>query len=62
MATIPQIEPKKRTSEELASELHRLIEGCFDDMGLSQQERDSRYRALDHSLDANDAARAKQKS
>ncbi len=59
MATIPQVEQKKRTMDEAAIEMHRLIEECFDDMGLSQQERDARYSALDRSLDARDASRAK---
>jgi len=57
MATIPQVKPKKRTDKELAAELHRLIEGCFDDMGLSQTERDARYDALDRSLNARLLAR-----
>jgi len=59
MAAIPRIVPKRRTDEELAAKLRRLIEGCFDDMGLSEAERDMRYEALDRSLDANDASLAK---
>jgi hypothetical protein len=59
MATIPQARPKRRTLNESAKELHRLLEECFDDMGLTQAERDARYSALDRSLDAKDASRAK---
>jgi hypothetical protein len=59
MATIPQVRPKKRTDEQLAAELGRVFESYFDDMGLTQEERDARYAAIDKSLDARDAARAK---
>ena len=59
MATISQVRPKKRTDKELAAELGRVIESYFDDVGLTQQERDARYDALDKSLDARDSARAK---
>lgn len=58
MATIPQVQPKS-TDTELAADLHRLIEGCFDDMELSTAERDSRYNALERSLDTSDASHAK---
>ena len=57
MATIPQVSPKKRTLEEGAAELHRLIEEHFDEMGLTEAERDARYASLDRSLDARDRAR-----
>jgi hypothetical protein len=59
MATIPQVRPKKRTDKELAAELGYVMESYFNDMGLTQQERDARYAALDKSLDARDAAHAK---
>jgi hypothetical protein len=59
MATIPQIRPKKRTDKELAAELHRVIEGHFDQRGLNEAERDKRYTDLERSLNAKDAARAK---
>jgi len=57
MATIPQVRPKKRTLKEGAAELHRLIEEHFDEMGLTEVERDARYASLDRSLDARDIAR-----
>ena len=59
MATIPQLIPAKRSDKELSEELHSLIEECFNDMDLSQSERNARYAALDRSLDAKDVARAK---
>jgi hypothetical protein len=59
MATIPQTRPKKRTDKELAEELHRVIEGHFDQHGLNEAERDKRYTGLHRSLNAKDAARAK---
>ncbi len=59
MATIPQVKPKRRTDEELAAELHRVIEGHFDDLGLTEAQRDEKYAALDRSLNARDASRAK---
>jgi len=59
MATIPQVEPKKRTDEELAAELLQLIDGYFDDIGLDQAEKVARYDALDEPLSARDSARAK---
>lgn len=59
MATIPQVRPKKRTDEELAAELHRVIEGHFDELGLSAAQRDAEYADLEQSLNARDASRAK---
>ncbi len=59
MATIPQARPKKRTDEELAAELHKVIEGHFDDQDLTQAERDKKYAQLERSLNARDASRAK---
>jgi hypothetical protein len=59
MATVPQVRPKKRSDEELAAELGRVLESYFDDIGLTQAERDARYAAVDKSLDARDAARAR---
>ena len=59
MATIPQVRPKKRTDEELAEELHRVIEGHFDNLGLTEAERDQEYTELEQSLNARDASRAK---
>lgn len=59
MATLPQLNSTKRSEEELAEELYLLIEGCFDEMELAQGERDTRYAALDRSLDARDVSRAK---
>jgi len=59
MATIPQVKPKQRTDEELVSELHQVIESHFDDLGLTEAERDEEYAALEQSLNARDASRAK---
>jgi hypothetical protein len=59
MATIPQVKPKQRTDEELVAELRRVIEGHFDDLGLTAPERDKEYEALEQSLNARDASRAK---
>jgi hypothetical protein len=59
MATIPQARPKKRTDEELAAELHRVIEGHFDRQGLDQNERDKNYAKLKRSLNVKDASRAR---
>jgi hypothetical protein len=59
MATIPQVEPKRRTSEELAVELLQVVEEHFDGMGLTEAERDERYDALDRSLNARGATRAR---
>ena len=58
MATIPQVEQKKRTSEEVAVDLLKLVEEHFDEMGLTEAERDERFEALDRSLSARDAVRA----
>ena len=62
MATIPQVKPKKRTDKQSAAELYRVIEGHFDDLGLTEAERDKKYAALEQSLNARDASRAKSKS
>jgi hypothetical protein len=59
MATIPQVEQKRRTDEELAAELLELIDGYFDDIGLSQAEKDARYDALDEPASAGSSVRAK---
>jgi len=59
MATIPQVEPKQRTSEEVAVDMLKLVEEHFDEMGLSEAERDERFDALDRSLSAKGAARAR---
>jgi hypothetical protein len=59
MATIPQIKPKQRTDEELVSELRQVIESHFDDLGLTDAERDQEYDALEQSLNARDASRAR---
>jgi hypothetical protein len=59
MATTPQVRPKKRTSEEVAVDMLKLVEEHFDEMGLSKAERDERYDALDRSLNAKDATRAR---
>jgi hypothetical protein len=59
MATIPQVKPKQRTDEELVAELRQVIEGHFDNLGLSAAERDKEYEALEQSLNARDASRAK---
>jgi hypothetical protein len=59
MATIPQVTPKKRTDKELAAELRQVIEGHFDDLGLTEAQRDEEYAALEQSLNARDASRAK---
>ena len=59
MATIPQVAAKRRTSEEVAVDLLKLVEEHFDEMGLSEAERDERFDALDRSLSAKDAARAR---
>ena len=57
MATIPQPAPRKLNLEEAAAELYRLLEEHFDEMGLTEAQRDARYAALDRSLDARDIAR-----
>ena len=59
MATIPQVAAKRRTSEEVAVDLLKLVEEHFDEMGLSEAERDERFDALDRSLSAKDATRAR---
>jgi hypothetical protein len=59
MATIAQVKPKQRTDEELVAELRQVIEGHFDDLGLTAAERDKEYEALEQSLNARDASRAK---
>jgi hypothetical protein len=47
------------TREEAVNGLHSLIEGHFDEIGLSEAERDERYDKLRESLDAKDAAIAR---
>jgi len=59
VATIPQVNPKQRTDEELVSELHQVFESHFDDLGLTMPERDAEYAALEQSLNERDASRAK---
>ena len=58
MAAISQVEQKTRTSQEVAADLLKLVEEHFDEMGLTEAERDERFEALDHSLSARDAVRA----
>ncbi len=58
MATIPHPQPTGRTKEELAVELLDLMEGYFDDAGLTESQREERYAALKNSLDEKDAVRA----
>ena len=41
--TLPDVQEKTPTLEESAAELYRLLEEHFDEMGLSEAERDVRY-------------------
>jgi hypothetical protein len=59
MATIPQVKPKKRTDKDLAAELHKVIEEHFDDLRLTEVQRDEKYASLGRSLSARNASRAK---
>lgn len=63
MATIPQTEqmlvPARRSDSELVAELHGIFEGVFDEMGLTDAERDERYDSLESHLISNDVSRAK---
>jgi hypothetical protein len=62
MATLPQIDVEqtepKLTLDEAASELYKIVEGHFDSLGLSEEERDQRYISAREFLDAKDAANA----
>jgi hypothetical protein len=62
MAALPQIDVEqtepKPTLDEAASELYKIVEGHFDSLGLSEEERDQRYISAREFLDAKDAANA----
>ena len=63
MATLPVTHVEqpntKLTPEEAAAELYRIVEGHFDDLGLTEEQRDERYSKLDRKLQATNAAAAK---
>jgi len=60
MATTAPARPETKISAEEATEqLYQILEGMFDEQGLSEEERDARYARLDTHLDAKDAAAAK---
>jgi hypothetical protein len=59
MATIPQTKPKQRTLDESAAELYRLLEEHFDQMGLTEAERDERYARAERRVTSAGAAHAK---
>lgn len=63
MATLPQtdveqVEPSL-TLDEAAAELYKIVEGHFDDLGLTEAERNARYVSAREFLDTKDAANAK---
>ncbi len=59
MATIPQVKPQTGSTKELATEMRRAVEGHFDESGLTDAERESKYASLERSLNERDASRAK---
>jgi hypothetical protein len=63
MATLPkseveQLEPKL-SLDEAAKQLLEIVESHYDELGLSQEERDQRYASAQEFLDAKSASRAK---
>jgi hypothetical protein len=59
MAALSQIDVEhaepKLTLDEATAELYKIVEGHFDDLGLTEQERDERYSNLRERLDSKDA-------
>jgi hypothetical protein len=60
MATLPThdlVATESHISREQAVDgLYNVVESFFDDIGLSEAERDARYQKLRESLDASDSA------
>jgi hypothetical protein len=60
MATTAPAKPETKISaEEAVDQLYQIIEGMFDEQGLSGEQRDERYARLDKHLDAKGVAAAK---
>jgi hypothetical protein len=57
--SLPRVQEEKPTLEEGAAELYRLLEEHFDEMGLTEAERDERYARAEQRVIAEGAADAK---
>ncbi len=63
MAMLPQTEIEQPapvlTLDEAAAELYKIVEAHFDDLGLTEAQRDERYTSAQQFLDAKNAETSK---
>jgi hypothetical protein len=59
IATSPEVQSSTATIGDSANELYRLVEEHFDEMGLTEEERDERYSRAERRVIAQDAADAR---
>ena len=57
--SLPQVHEQRQTLEEGAAELYRLLEEHFDEMGLTEAQRDERYARAEQRVIAEGAVDAK---